>query len=199
MHLREFCFTLRERTGGAMSKHKILIPLDGSKFCQQILPYVCDFFSPTDNELILLRVAPEAQGLLGMPPRPVAVHWAAPMYPSQRDVELAQHPIYTSQVWDSQVAVLKNELREALLYLGQAGFTVSSVIRSGQPAHEILNLIAEEKVDLVVMTSHGRTGLSRLMFGSVAEEILREAAVPVMVLRPKALQRALQSPDQGQD
>ena len=182
-----------------MSKHKILIPLDGSKFSQQILPYVCDFFSPTDFELILLRVAPEAQGLLGMPPQPVAVHWAVPMYRSQRDIELAQHPIYASQVWDSQVAILKNELRDNILYLRRAGYTVSPAIRSGHPAQEILNLITEENVDLVVMTSHGRTGLSRLMFGSVAEEVLREASVPVMVLRPKALQRDLESPEQGQE
>jgi nucleotide-binding universal stress UspA family protein len=182
-----------------MSKHKILIPLDGSKFSQQILPYVCDFFSPTDHELILLRVAPEPQGLLAMPPQPVAVHWAVPMYRSQRDIELSQHPIYASQVWDSQVAVLKNDLRAALLNLRQAGYTVSTIVKSGQPAQEILSLITEEKVDLVVMTSHGRTGLNRLMFGSVAEEVLREAAVPVMVLRPKTLQKDLQPPGQGKE
>jgi nucleotide-binding universal stress UspA family protein len=179
-----------------MSKHKILIPLDGSKFSQQILPYVCDLFSPTDHELILLRVAPEPQGFLAMPPQPVAVYWAVPMYRSQRDVELAKHPIYASQVWDSQVAALKNDLRAALVYLRQAGFTVSTVVKSGQPAQEILGLITKEKIHLVVMTSHGRTGLKRLMFGSVAEEVLREASVPVMVLRPKTLQKDLQPPNQ---
>ena len=170
-----------------MSKHKILIPLDGSKFSQQILPQVRDFFSPADNQLILLRVASESQGLVGMPPQPVAVAWPTPMYRSHRDVELAKHPIYASQVWDSQVAMLENELRADLLNLRQAGYTVSVAIRFGDPAQEILNLIAEEKVDLVAMTSHGRIGLSRLMFGSVAEEVLHEAPVPVMLLHPRGL------------
>jgi nucleotide-binding universal stress UspA family protein len=82
--------------------------------------------------------------------------------------------------------MLENELRTDLLKLQQAGYTASTAIRFGEPAREILNLIIEEKVDLVAMTSHGRTGLSRLMFGSVTEEILREAPAPVLVLRPKA-------------
>jgi nucleotide-binding universal stress UspA family protein len=198
MHLGEFCFILSERNGGMMmSKHKILIPLAGSKFSQQILAQVRDFFSPTDNELILLRVAPELQGLVARPPQPVAVHWPIPMYPSQRDAELAQHPIYACQVWASQEAMLEHELRADLLYLRQAGYTVSPAIRFGQPVQEILNFIIEEKVDLVVMTSHGRTGLNRLIFGSVAEEVLREAPVSVMILHPRMLQRNPWSPDQG--
>jgi nucleotide-binding universal stress UspA family protein len=169
-----------------MSKHKILIPLDGSIFSQQILPKVRDLFNPANDELILLRVASVPQGLVGVPPQATAVQWPVPIYASHRDVELAKHPIYASQVWDSQVAMLENELRTDLLKLQQAGYTASTAIRFGEPAREILNLIIEEKVDLVAMTSHGRTGLSRLMFGSVTEEILREAPAPVLVLRPKA-------------
>jgi nucleotide-binding universal stress UspA family protein len=165
-----------------MSKPKILIPLDGSKFSQQILAKVRNFFSPADTELILLRVASAPHGLVGMPARPMAVQWPVPTYASQQDIKLAQHPIYASQAWDSQVAMLENELRADLLELHQAGYTVSTAIRFGEPAQEILNLIAEEKVELVAMTSHGRTGLSRLVFGSVAEAVLREAPVPVMVL-----------------
>jgi nucleotide-binding universal stress UspA family protein len=182
-----------------MSKHKILIPLDGSQFSQQILAQVRDFFNPTDNELILLRVAPEPRGLVARPPQPVAVYWPRPMYQFHRDAELAQHPIYASQVWDSQVAKLEDELRANLLYLRQAGYTVSTIIRFGDPVQEILNLIVEEKVDLVAMASHGRTGLNRLMFGSVAEEVLREAPAPVLLLHPKAFQRDPWSPDQGKD
>ena len=73
-----------------MSKHTILVPLDGSKFSQQILPQIRDFFNPVDNELILLWVASESQGFVGMPPQPVAVHWPMmPMYRFHRDAELA--------------------------------------------------------------------------------------------------------------
>lgn len=168
-----------------MSKHKILIPLDGSKFSQQILPHVRDFFSPAANELILLRVAPELQGFVAMPPRSMGVYWPKSLYQSHHDAELAQHPIYASQVWDSQAAMHENELRADLVNLRQAGYTVSVVIRFGDPAQEILNFMAEAKVDMVAMTSHGRTGLSRLMFGSVAEKVLHEARIPVMLLHPR--------------
>lgn len=182
-----------------MSKHKILVPLDGSQFSQQILAQVRDFFNPADNELILLRVAPELQGLVAMPPQPVAVHWPIPMYQSHRDAELAQHPIYACQVWDSQEAMLEYELRADLLYLRQAGYTVSTAIRFGDPVQAILNFIVEEKVDLVAMTSHGRTGLSQLMFGSVTEKVLHAAPVPVLLLHPRAFWSSPWSLVQGKD
>jgi nucleotide-binding universal stress UspA family protein len=108
------------------------------------------------------------------------------MYQSHRDAELAQHPIYACQVWDSQEAMLENGLRADLHYLHQAGYTVSTAIRFGDPVQAILNFIVEEKVDLVAMTSHGRTGLSQLMFGSVAEKVVHAAPVPVMLLHPIA-------------
>lgn len=182
-----------------MAKHKILIPLDGSKFSQQILAQVLDFFNPADHELILLRVAPELHGLVPMPPQPLSVHWPMPLYQSHRDIELAQHPIYACQVWDSQEALLEYELRADLLYLRQAGFIASAAIRFGDPVQEILSLVNEEKIDLIAMTSHGRTGLSQLMFGSVAEKVLHAATIPVMILHPQASQADASSPEQDKD
>jgi nucleotide-binding universal stress UspA family protein len=182
-----------------MNTNKVLIPIDGSAFSLQVLPHLRHLLDPAQTELILLRVAPEPQGLVAMPPQPVAVHWPIPMYQSHRDAVLAQHPIYACQVWDSHEAMLENELRADLLYLRQAGYTVSTAIRFGDPVQAILNLIVEEKVDLVAMTSHGRTGLPRLMFGSVAEEVLHQAPAPVLLLHPRAFQRDPWSPDQGKD
>ncbi|MCE9606384.1 MAG: universal stress protein [Planctomycetia bacterium] len=54
----------------------------------------------------------------------------------------------------------------------------------GLPASAILSVAKEEDVDLIVMSSHGRTGLGRLLMGSVAEEVMREAECPVMVVKP---------------
>lgn len=182
-----------------MPKRKILIPLDGSNFSQQILPQVTKFFNPADTELILLRVAPEPQGLVAMPPQSVAVHWPRPMYQSPREAELAHHPIYASQIRESQAARLEDELRANLLNLRQAGYTVSSRIRFGRPASEILNAIIEEQVNLVAMTSHGRTGLKRLIFGSVAQEVLHKAPVPVLLLQSGVFQSDSWSLDQDKD
>lgn len=56
----------------------------------------------------------------------------------------------------------------------------------GFPAQGILGVAKEEDVDLIVMSSHGRTGLGRVLMGSVAEEVMRGAECPVMVVKPTA-------------
>lgn len=55
---------------------------------------------------------------------------------------------------------------------------------SGDPAREIVRLANEEKVDLIVVGSHGRTGLARALLGSIAEAIIRKANCPVLVCKP---------------
>ena len=54
----------------------------------------------------------------------------------------------------------------------------------GDPASQIVELATKEQADLIVMSSHGRTGLGRLIMGSVAESVLRQAACPVLVVKP---------------
>jgi nucleotide-binding universal stress UspA family protein len=167
-----------------MSIHKILIPLDGSEFSRQILPQIHRFLNPANNKLILLRVAPWPHGVTGAPARPAVAEWPVPLYKSHRDAEFTKHPIYASQVQDSLVVMLKDELQVDAFNLERAGYTVSIVVRFGNPAQKILDFIREEEVDLVAMTTHGRTGLSHLVFGSVAERVLHGASVPIVLLRP---------------
>ncbi len=57
--------------------------------------------------------------------------------------------------------------------------------RSGDPAKEIVQAVTALDVDLVVMATHGRTGLSHLFIGSVAERVVRESPEPVLTIRPK--------------
>jgi nucleotide-binding universal stress UspA family protein len=167
-----------------MLKHKILIPLDDSQASQQILSQVRRFLNPTENEVILLRVAPVPKGMMAKPAQPAAVEWPVLVHRSHRDAELAKHPIYDSQIWDSQEVQLKDELGVAVSFLRQAGYDVSTAVRFGEPAEEILNFIENEKIDLVAMTTHGRGGLRRLIIGSVAETVLRHSQVPVIIVRP---------------
>jgi nucleotide-binding universal stress UspA family protein len=56
----------------------------------------------------------------------------------------------------------------------------------GTPYHKIVEVAAAEKVDLIVMATHGRTGLSHLVMGSVAERVVRMAPRPVLTIRPAA-------------
>ncbi len=67
-----------------------------------------------------------------------------------------------------------------------AGVPHEIFVASGTAAPEILNLIAERDIDLVVMGTHGRTGLKRFFLGSVAERVVRESPVPVLTIHPKS-------------
>lgn len=167
-----------------MRVYKVLIPLDGSDFSRQILPHVCSLLNPSNTELILFHVAAPPEGLVGAPARLASAELPLPMYESKRDAELAKHPIYASQDWESFLATLEKELWDDVQALQDAGYIVSMAVRTGDPAQEIVEFVAEEDVDLVAMTTHGRTGLGRLIFGSVAERVLRQVSIPVMLLRP---------------
>ncbi len=56
-------------------------------------------------------------------------------------------------------------------------------VRRGEPASEIIKFAKEHRVDMIVLTTHGRTGISRLLMGSVAEHVIRKAPCPVLTLR----------------
>lgn len=62
----------------------------------------------------------------------------------------------------------------------------------GDPAHEIVTLADEGETDMIVMGTHGRTGLSRLLMGSVAEAIVRRANCPVLTFKPEQISGAAQ-------
>lgn len=65
-----------------------------------------------------------------------------------------------------------------------AGLEVEEVIVHGEAASEIVRVAKERNVDLIVLASHGRTGLGRILFGSTAEAVVRHASCPVLVVKP---------------
>ena len=65
-----------------------------------------------------------------------------------------------------------------------AGLDVEELIVHGEAASEIVRVARERKVDLIVIASHGRTGLGRILFGSTAEAVVRHAPCPVLVVKP---------------
>ena len=167
-----------------MKTYKVLVPLDGSALSQQIVDHIQRLFRPADCELIVLRVTEPPEGLLANPPLPVSDAWRTPLHTSYRDVELSKHPTYASQVWENVRAAAESELLPDIRALKEAGYTVSVLIQSGDPARTIVDVAARQEVGVVVMATHGRTGLRRLMLGSVAEAVLRELTVPLVLVRP---------------
>lgn len=162
----------------------ILIPLDGSEFSAQIMATVKNFLSPQTDALILYRVGSVTEGHVGLPPRPGGGGMDVPLYDSARDIELEMHPIFASQEADAHRSALIDELESLAQSLREAGYTVKVEAELGNPAESIIERARGEDIALVAMTTHGRSGISRLLFGSVAEQVVRHVDVPVLLLRP---------------
>ncbi|MBI2166345.1 MAG: universal stress protein, partial [Chloroflexi bacterium] len=69
--------------------------------------------------------------------------------------------------------------------LRQRGVEVEGVLRRGLPAREIVRYAREEGADIIAISTHGRSGLGRLVFGSVADQVLRESGRPILLIRPE--------------
>ena len=141
--------------------HKILVPLDGSKLAEKAIPYATELCKGA-TEVTLFQV----------------VHLPLPL--AAPDVSMAT-PLPDP-----------NELRqEALDYLEEIakglredGVNVKTdTIERDVVAEAIVAYAEENGIDLIVMTTHGRSGFSRLVFGSVAESVVRHAPCPVLLIR----------------
>jgi nucleotide-binding universal stress UspA family protein len=172
-----------------MKRHTVLIPLDGSAFSRQIIPHALRLFDPQAHALILLRVAELPAGVTSAP-WPMSTVWALPTHVMARDIERARYPIYSSQEEASARAAIERELRDEARALESAGFAVQIAVRFGDPAEEIVELVGAQHVDMVAMATHGRSGLRQFVLGSVAEQLLRELDVPVVLVRPHELPAA---------
>lgn len=167
-----------------MTKTKVLIALDGSAWSRQILTPIRRLLTPVDHELLLLRVAELPTGIVGAPPRPISPSWMGTMYESRRDLEYSLHPIYDSQQEPNERAALELTLLPDQKLLQRDGYTVTSLVRFGDPAEEITDLARCANVDIVAMATHGQTGLRHLLLGSVAEQVLGDLTIPMLLIRP---------------
>lgn len=165
-----------------MAPTMVLVPLDGSDFSRQAVAVVRTVLDPQRHALTLLRVAPPPEGVGVLPPRPLVLDsWILGTGADAPD----PHPVFQSQVWDALKADLETRMRPDVEALQDDGFAVRSVVRFGDPAQEIVALAREEGVQLVVMATHGRSGVPRVLMGSVAETVLRSLTIPVMMVRPE--------------
>lgn len=168
-----------------MSTRKLLLPLDGSDFGRMAFRTVGRLFDPATTHVTIAHVAPVPEGVTGpLPPPSVIAGWSESAALPWRDQEGAQHPIYQSQAWVSTREEVIDAMEDDVRRLAEAGYRVSLAVRFGDPAQELADLVEEEDVDAVVMATHGRSGLSRALLGSVAERLLRMVVVPVIMVRP---------------
>lgn len=133
----------------------ILLPTDFSEHSQWALRLACALARDHSSELVLLSVVPT----------PVIVYGegVVPDEPEQHRVEMENR----------------------LLRLPVPSFTgqLTRKIKEGDPATEILDTAREVNADLIIMGTHGRTGLARFLMGSVAEVVARKAGCPVLTVK----------------
>ena len=144
---------------------RALVPLDGSPVGETILPFILEIAGPLDMDVVLLRV---------VQPVPAMV------------IEGSRH-VVTEDVVARRIDA-EEYLAPLAVELRGKGVRVETRVRRGMPAAEILAAAREVEADLIAMTTHGRSGLGRLMFGSVAEEVLRDSDIPVFLMRATEVQ-----------
>jgi len=139
---------------------KILVPLDGSKVAESVLPHAKALAYSEGAELILLTV--------GANPT---------MDFAFSDPGLAQEAIEEQEERSKKYIVgIENELKAA-------GFKTSTQLRIGSVADVILGVAEELEVDVIAMSTHGRTGPARWLLGSIAERVVHSSKMPVLLIR----------------
>jgi nucleotide-binding universal stress UspA family protein len=139
---------------------RALVPLDGSPLAESVIPFLMRIAGLLDMSVTLLTVLEPIPTIVGDGTQPVIVD---DVQTRTRDAEEYLAPI---------AAMLRAR-----------GVKTSWVVRRGRAPKEILAAARDADADLIAMSTHGRSGLGRLLFGSVAEQVLRHADVPVFMMR----------------
>jgi len=141
---------------------KILCPVDFSEFTEEILAYATELAKKFNAELHVIHVIPNLNYFT---------------------------PYESFLTPENLVAIEKNITKEVANdfdnLLKNIDIPVKKVIKSGVVFVEIIDYIKEQGIDLVVMGTHGRSGIEHILIGSVAEKVVRKAPCPVLTIRPK--------------
>lgn len=148
---------------------KILVPLDGSELAERALPLAAKLAAQRDGRLVLLRVP-----VFDMPES---------LLPPVVERQDAHWREYTAE---DAVHAATDYLERIAARLVEQGNQVETRVVEGDPAGIIVDLAEMEQISLIVMSPRGITGLSRWVFGSVTERVLRQAPCPVLVSRATA-------------
>lgn len=146
---------------------RILVPLDGSLLAENALGVAARIAHACDGTILLLRV-------IGVP-----TTYTPYIYGS----DMAQSPQLAQDMIDMEQENAETYLAEIARLHILAGIQVETTIIAGSAGICIVDAAKEEKVDLIVMSSHGETGFKRFVLGSVAHHVSRHSPVPVLVLR----------------
>ena len=145
-----------------MKFKKILFPVDLSETSPKIVPFVTSMAEKFDSKVHILFVAR-------------AFQYFTSIYVPHPSIDMFENEIFEGA---------KKSLREFAEKYFKDTDRIKTAVVKGDAAEEILNYIKKEGIDLLIMGTHGRKGLDKVIFGSVAEQVSKTAPVPVMLVNP---------------
>ena len=153
-----------------MTIKRILVPVDFSPDSLKALSYSRDFGATFRAELLVLHVV-----------EPVYYATPADMYSTSPNL---------ATILDEQLHVAKQQLSRIEADLKKKkGQRARALLKTGSPAQVIADTAKKERADLIVMSTHGRTGLAHIVMGSVAEKVVRSAHCAVLTVRRDAVRK----------
>jgi nucleotide-binding universal stress UspA family protein len=151
----------------------IIVPLDGSELAETVLARAVELARKFEGQVILLQAVDSLAQRQIQPPAMMESPSAA-----AANFELLERAMRAEK---EAAEVYLSTLRDRLK---AEGVKVEAIIAEGDAADSILKLAEEQNADLIAMSTHGRGGLGRLVFGSVADAVLRRTHCPILLLRP---------------
>ena len=164
----------------------VLVTLDGSPLSEAVLPVVADLVAGTKAVVTLLTVGEVPSATIEEPTETVQPFiFLTLSAPALRFTSAAPKYVETKtqalQRRDDELAAYLERKAEPLRKLG---VEVNTIVQFGNPAERIVSYARRPDIDLVVMATHGRTGLRTVIFGSVAGRVLYSGVRPVLLVRP---------------
>lgn len=141
---------------------KILCAVDFSEGSAQVAAYAASLAQSTKAEIVCVYVAPSLAEYVGF------------------NVPQAALDNFVGDVVASAETTMNTFLTDNFKDLPARG-----LVLAGYPAEEILKAAASQKADMIIMGTHGRTGIDRIIFGSVAEKVVKTADCPVLTVKPR--------------
>jgi nucleotide-binding universal stress UspA family protein len=148
---------------------RVLVPVDFSGDSLNALAYARALVKPFKAEVVLVHVIEP-------------IYYAAPADMYMTSPNLAS-------IIDEQQRMAAQQLKHIATALEKKGHRVRTVLRTGSPAQVIIDSARRTGADLIVMATHGRTGLAHVFMGSVAEKVVRTAACAVLTVRSALVQK----------
>ena len=143
---------------------KILLPTDGSEYAFEALRYTSSFAKEYNIIVYLLTVVEVNRSIYDV-------------YADEINFDLQESKIIS--IVNKRLDATEKKAREMGIQ------NITKISRLGHPYEEIINVSKENAIDLIVMATHGRSGLSHFLIGSITEKVIRMAPCPVLVVRPK--------------